>query len=90
MLLQTQGYQSLFAAKVITIVFTTFVGQHRLEQMREWTRAELASTNEPRTIGSASLFATFTRPLEPRQLLLEPCWYTPYGDQQPMSLLAEV
>lgn len=72
----------------LTVIFTTFVGAHRLEKMREWTKAELESTHEPVSVGNTFLFAAFGRPLEPEQAWLKPCWYTPYN-QPPLPLLSD-
>ena len=88
-LLKAEAYKGLFSAKAITIAFTTFVGTRRLEHMREWTRQELALTNEPASVCNTFLFANFNRPLESRHLLLEPQWYTPTSDQA-IPLLTEV
>lgn len=90
-MLQAEVSKAASATKAMTIAFTTFAGQHQLEQMREWTRAELAATNEPKQLGMTFCFANLQRPLNPRQVWLEPWWYMPYDDvRQPMPLLAEV
>lgn len=85
MLIRTEAYKELFGAKAITVAFTTFVGEHRLEQMRAWARAELAS--EASTIGTAFCFANLTPPLDPSAVWLAPIWYSAY-DTNRTSLLA--
>jgi hypothetical protein len=87
--LKSGAYQELFATKGITIAFTTFVGTYRLEQMREWTRQELGTTNEPTSTGRKFWFTAMTKPVDPKYLWLESCWYPPYEEgQQPVPLLA--
>ncbi len=85
MLIRTEAYKELFGTKAITVAFTTFVGKQRLEQMRAWARAELAS--EASTIGAAFCFAHLTPPLDPSAVWLAPIWYSAYNTNQ-TSLLA--
>lgn len=83
-----KAYEELFGVKAMNVVFTTFAGETRLQEMRSWTQAELAKTNEPEALGRAFVFARLTQPLDPGQLWLEPHWYTPYEDgKPPVSLL---
>jgi hypothetical protein len=88
MLLKSEAYKGWFGVKSITIAFTTFEGEKRREQMREWTRQELAETNEPRAIGMAFCFTSLSQPLDPKHLWLGPCWYTSEEEVQPIPLLA--
>lgn len=88
MMLKAEAQKDWFGVKAITIAFTTFEGERRREQMREWTRQELASTNEPRSIGSAFCFTSLHTPFDLYHLWLEACWYTPYEEDQPLALLA--
>lgn len=88
-LLKSGMYQEAFGVKSITIAFTTFEGEKRCEHMREWTRAELAATNEPMSIGMAFCFTSQVQPLDPKHLWLEPCWYAPYEGYPPLALLGE-
>jgi DNA-binding PadR family transcriptional regulator len=86
-LLKSEMYKELFGVRTLTIAFTTFAGEARRKQMREWTKAELAATNEGSDIGGAFYFATAVRPLDPHSLWQSACWYTVYSDQ-PVTLLA--
>lgn len=86
-LLKSSAYQQLFGVRTVTVAFTTFTGVPRLKQMIEWTRAELAVTNEPKTLGMTFSFTTLDQPLEPQQIWLSPRWFTPY-DNSPLSLLS--
>lgn len=88
-LLKSGMYQEVFGVKSITIAFTTFEGEKRQEQMREWTRQELAATSEPMSIGLAFCFTSQAQPLDPKHLWLGPCWYAPYAEHQPLALLGE-
>jgi hypothetical protein len=60
--------------------------------MREWTRRELAATNEPSWLSQLFLFTSLPEnidDIEPRQLFLDPVWYLPSDDENPVSLLGE-
>ena len=67
------------------MAFTTFLGSKRIKQMREWTKAELATELN---LAPMFLFADLLKPLEPRNLLFERRWYTLASDQ-PIALLGE-
>ncbi len=89
MMLKAEAQKDWFGVKSITIAFTTFEGERRREQMREWTRQELAETKELRAIGSAFCFTSLPKiPFDVYHLWLEDCWYTPYEADQPIALLA--
>ena len=60
-------------------------GDVRLAQMRKWTRQEIAHYDA--AIGQTFVFASFTKPLEPRTIWLEPVWRVAYEDQPPVALL---
>jgi hypothetical protein len=86
--LKAQAYKDLFHTSTITIIFTTFAGAHRLEEMREWTRQECNATNEPAGVVTSFLFTTLPPALEPGMLFLSPVWH--YAtDTKPVSLLAD-
>lgn len=78
------AYADYLKEEPITVLFSTFEGSKRLEQMRDWTRKELNGS----TLGSFFRFACFEPPLHPRAVWLEPCWYTVSG-QTLQSLLSE-
>ena len=88
-LLKSEAYKGWFGVKAVTIAFTTFEGERRREKMRDWTRQELATTHKSRAVGSAFCFTSQAKPLEPRHLWLNPCWYSPYEEDRPLSLLGE-
>ena len=88
-LLKSGAYQEVFGVKSMTIAFTTFEGEKRRNQMREWTKAELDATNESSAIGMAFCFSSLVPLLDSKQLWLKPCWYTPYEADQPIALLGE-
>ncbi len=90
--LKSRAFKTLFAIENITIAFATTKNHNRMKQMREWTRKELAATNEPKWLADLFLFTTLPETMdaiEPRQLFLEPVWYTPSDDENPVSLLGE-
>src|SRR5205823_8651282 len=58
---------------------------------REWTRKELAVTNEPTWLADLFLFTSLPEnmgAIVPRQLFLAPVWYVPSDDDNPVGLLA--
>lgn len=75
MLLKSQG--------VVTVAFTTFKGDARLEKMRSWTRAELEG--EPAYVKHAFRFITLVQPIDPTIWLSG--WKTLDNDT-PLALLA--
>jgi len=79
------AHKQQFGVERITVAFTTFVSSRRTAQMREWTKAELAT--EPQ-LASIFIFAELPRPLEPRHLLFERRWITLNTDQ-PIALLSD-
>ncbi len=85
-LLKSEAYKGRFKVNSITIVFTTFEGEKRRDKIREWARQELEG--ESKTLASSFLFTNQPQPPDPKYLWLEPCWYTPDGEQ-PIALLAE-
>jgi hypothetical protein len=85
-LLKTEAYRELFGTQSVSVAFTTFQGEKRLEQIREWIRQVLVANGEPWQIGSAFYFAALPQPLFPGVAWLEPRWRSPY-DTQPQPLL---
>lgn len=83
--LSSGAYKQLLGTERITVAFTTFISAKRVTQMREWTKAELAT--DPQLAG-LFIFAELPKPLEPRNLLFEKRWYTLANDQ-PIALLGE-
>lgn len=60
--------------------------------MREWTQKKLAVTNEPKWLVDLFLFTRLPEnmgEIEPRHLFLDPVWYLPSDDDNPVSLLGE-
>ncbi len=87
-LLKTEDYRTMFGTRRITVAFTTFQGERRLEQMRNWTRQVLASSNEPQNVGSVFRFAALPQPLYPGTAWLEARWRHAYENEEPEPLLA--
>jgi hypothetical protein len=83
--LSSDDQKQLLGIERVAVAFTTFVGSKRIKQMREWTKAELAT--EP-NLAPMFLFADLPKPLEPRNLLFEKRWYT-LANEQPIALLGE-
>ena len=90
--LKSRAFKTLFGIENITIAFATTKNHNRIRQMREWTRKELAATNEPKWLADLFLFTALPEnmgDIEPRQLFLDPVWYEPSDDDHLVSLLGE-
>jgi hypothetical protein len=90
--LRSRAFKTLFNIENITVAFATTKDHSRIRQMREWTRKELAATNEPAWLSQLFLFTSLPEnmaEIEPRQLFLDPLWYLPLDDENPVSLLGE-
>lgn len=70
------AYKDYLQQEPITVLFSTFQGEKRREQMREWTRKELAGS----PTASYFRFASFALPLDPPSVWLKPNWYTLQAD----------
>ncbi len=90
--LKSRAFKTLFSIENITVAFATTRNHNRIRQMREWTRKELALTSEPSWLGQLFLFTSLPEnmgDIEPRQLFLDPVWYLPSDDENPVSLLGD-
>ncbi len=90
--LKSRAFKTLFHIENITIAFATTKDHKRVRQMREWAAKEFAVTNEPVWLANLFLFTALPEGIaesEPRQLFLDPVWYTPSDDERPVSLLGE-
>jgi hypothetical protein len=90
--LKSRAFKTLFGIENITVAFATTKNHNRVRQMREWAAKEFAQTSEPGWLANLFLFTTLPEnmsEIEPRQLFLDPVWYTPLDDENPVSLLGE-
>lgn len=90
--LRSRAFETVLSVKSMAVAFVTTKDHYRVKQMREWTRRELAATNEPSWLGQLFLFTSLPDNMTetpPRQLFLDPVWYTPADDENPVSLLGE-
>ncbi len=90
--LKSRAFKTLFNIENITVAFATTKDHNRMKQMREWTRKEMAQTSEPKWLSDLFLFTALPEnmvEIEPRQLFLDPIWYLPSDDDNPVSLLGE-
>src|SRR5262249_4838525 len=79
-LFKSEVYRKLFGVQVLTVVFTTFLGVERVEEMRMWTRQELEATNESIEIGTLFFLSALPRPVIPEHTWLGPVWRLPYDE----------
>lgn len=90
--LKSRAFKTLFGIENITIAFATTKDHTRVKQMRDWAAKEFAATNEPSWLANLFLFTALPEnmaDIEPRQLFLDPVWYIPSDDANPVSLLGE-
>ena len=90
--LKSRAFKTLFGIENITVAFATTKDHTRVKQMREWAAKEFAVTNEPGWLANLFLFTALPEnmaEIEPRQLFLDPVWYVPSEDDNPVSLLGE-
>src|SRR5947199_1510996 len=90
--LKSRAFKTHFGIENITVAFATTKDYNRVRQMREWAQKELAQTTEPSWLANLFLFTALSEnmaEIEPRQLFLDPVWYTPSEDDNPVSLLGE-
>ncbi len=74
--------------QALSVLFTTFLGVERVEEMRMWTWQELETTNESVEIGTLFFFSALPRPIVPRQSWLGPVWRLPYDEYlEPQALI---
>ena len=85
-MLSTGWYREQFNIKSISVVFVSFQGEGRREELRGWIREELRS--EDRAVVSSFLVATWQQPPEARVWCL-PCFYTPFVEAKPVAVLGE-
>jgi hypothetical protein len=85
-MISSSWYKNRYGVNSITIAFTTFQGKRRRDELRAWARQELHS--QDRSLATSFLFTTQQQPPDPKHLWLNPCWYTAYMDDKPVSILA--
>lgn len=91
MLFKSEAYRELFGVQVLSVVFTTFLGAERVEEMRVWTRQELEANNASVEIGTLFFFSALPRPIVPAKIWLEPVWRLPYDEYPDLqSLIGEL
>ncbi len=87
--IKEEGYKKLLGTHTVTFAYANSEGgEKRREEMRSWARKEFADTSEQRWLSNLFLFCDLPKELEPQRLFIEPCWYTPFEDNKPVSLLA--
>ncbi len=88
--IKEEGYKKLLGTTTVTFAYAVAAGgEKRREELRAWARKELANTSEQRWLSNLFLFCALPDELEPQQLFLAPCWFAPFADDKPLSLLAE-
>jgi Replication-relaxation len=90
--LRSRTFETVFGIEHITVAFATTKDHNRVRQMREWAANEFALTNEPDWLANLFLFTALPENMGnsvPRQLFLDPVWYTLSEDDNPVSLLGE-
>jgi hypothetical protein len=86
--IKEQGYKTLLGTTTVTFAYAVAAGGvKRRDELRSWTRKELADTNEQRWLSNLFLFCGLPDDLEPRPLFLTRCWFVPFEDDKPRALL---
>ena len=93
---KTGMYTKKYKSRKVTIAFATTRGAQRVEKMQEWTRSELAKTNEPPELSSTFLFTALPHAvdpdtqeeqdaltIDPEALFLSPVWVVPFQNKRP-------
>jgi hypothetical protein len=80
--------KDLLGVKKLSIAFGTPRGDNRKDQMREWTRKELAASSEPKWVAQTFVFAALPSELHPLEVWRKPLWYLPFDDNTARPLLA--
>lgn len=75
-LLDSGAYREIFQVKTIVVAVTTFTGDTRALQLRQWT-------HEVTDHSQRFWFANLTQPPDP-SVWLDPVWRTPTSDYQPL------
>lgn len=83
-MMKTEWYKTQFGINSISVVFITFEGEKRREQLRGWIREELHG--EDRSLVSCFLCSAQPQPPDARVWLF-PCFYTPFVEDKPIALL---
>jgi len=88
-LFQTGAHKGRLGVSTVKVAITTLASRKHLDELRRWTEAELASTNEPIEVGELFVFAYWPDPPDPRAAWLDPCWQLAYATaSQAYPLLA--
>ncbi len=86
-LIKSGAYKELLGVKEVIVAYGTPAGDKRRDQMRDWTRKEMASTNEPKWITQLFFFTALPTQLHPLDVWRKPVWYLPFDDTKPRILL---
>ena len=88
--IKEEGYKKLLGTNTVKFAYAIAAGgEKRREELRAWARKELADTSEQRWLSNLFLFCALPAELEPQKLFLAPCWFAPFADDKPLSLLAK-
>ncbi|HEU5378099.1 MAG TPA: replication-relaxation family protein [Ktedonobacteraceae bacterium] len=83
-MMKTGWFREQFTMNSLAVVFTTFEGARRRDQLRTWIYEEIR--HEARSIGESFLFSTQPQPPD-AHIWLSPCFYTPFVEDKPVALL---
>jgi len=82
----TGWHRGQFNVNSACVLFITFAGEQRRDQLRGWIREELR--HEDRAIAASFLFTNQSQPPEAR-VWLSPCFYTVFMEDEPVAVLGE-
>lgn len=87
-LLATETHKARLGDLTVTVAFSTFEGETRRDEMRQWTLKELKELKAAPKVFHSFAFAALPKPLYPRMAWLDPLWLGVYNAaEQPYGLL---
>ncbi len=84
-MIKSEWYKTQFNMNSITVAFTTFEGEKRRDKLRAWAKEELK--DEDTSLVATFLFTTQLQPPDPACIWSHPCWYSPFMEAKPASML---
>lgn len=84
-MMKSEWYKAQFTMNSTMIAFTTFEGEKRRDELRAWAKEELK--DEDISFAATFLFTTQLQPPDPTHIWFHPCWYSPFTEAKPVSLL---
>jgi hypothetical protein len=82
-----EWYKQRFGVNSIRVTFVTFEGERERDKLRAWAMRELQGAG--REVISSFLFTAQSKAPDSQRMWLNPCWYTPFMEDKPVTILGE-